>query len=364
MILWRTLWLIMLMCAHQASAHPAPFSYLDLYLESGSARGALVLHDYDVAHELGLAQPELLLDAGVAGSYQTRIVQLLNARLHFIADKQAIEPIWQTAEILGERQSLRLPFNLQSRGIGELRIQTQLFPYDVTHQSFINIYESGRLKHQAILDAGHTSLSYYSGNVPGRWAVVRDFVQAGIQHILIGPDHILFLIGLLLLGGTLWRLVSIVTAFTLGHSITLSLAALGWVKFAPNVVEPLIALSIVVVGVDNLLVRRQARLGAMTEPRDLRPWLAAAFGLIHGFGFASVLLEFGLPRMALGWSLAAFNVGVELGQLAIVLPVTGALWILRRYSAAWIERCVLAGSILVSVAGAYWFVQRIWFGVS
>ena len=101
--------------------------------------------------------------------------------------------------------------------------------------------------------------------------------------------------------------------------MTLSLAALGVVTPPGQLIEPLIALSIVLVGVDNLLVG-----DAAPGSRDLRPWMAGLFGLVHGFGFASVLREFGLPRAALGWSLFGFNLGVELGQLAFVLPVAAA----------------------------------------
>src|SRR6185436_6420271 len=167
--------------------------------------------------------------------------------------------------------------------------------------------------------------TYYAGTRQGALAVMRTFVPSGIQHILIGPDHILFLIGLLLLGGTWKALVRIVTAFTIGHSITLSLAAIGIVSPPARLIEPAIALSIVFVGVDNLVRGRGS---------DVRAWIALVFGLVHGFGFASVLREFGLPGEALGWSLFSFNVGVEIGQLATVLVVASLLAAIRRQSAA------------------------------
>jgi hypothetical protein len=173
---------------------------------------------------------------------------------------------------------------------------------------------------------------------------------------------------LLLLGGTFKRLALIVTAFTVGHSITLSLAALDIVSPPARFIEPLIALTIIVVGADNLLVLRtkeksepsvpSAALGSAT---DLRPWLAVAFGLIHGFGFAYVLKEFGLPQAALGWSLFAFNLGVEIGQLLIVVVVAGVLLIVRRRSPARAGQIALFGSIAVILAGAYWFLQRVFF---
>jgi hypothetical protein len=151
-----------------------------------------------------------------------------------------------------------------------------------------------------------------------------------------------------------------VTSFTVGHSITLSLAALNLVSPPSRFIEPLIALTIVVVGADNLLVLRGTK-GEAEKASDIRAWLAVAFGLIHGFGFAYVLKEFGLPPAALGWSLFAFNLGVEIGQLLIVGVVAGALLIVRRKGAALARQLALLGSIAVIVAGVYWFVQRVFF---
>jgi hypothetical protein len=147
-------------------------------------------------------------------------------------------------------------------------------------------------------------------------------------------------------------LVRIVTAFTVGHSITLSLAALNIVIPPATLIEPAIALSIVFVGADNLV---------RGEGRDLRAWVALVFGLVHGFGFANVLREFGLPAEALGWSLFSFNVGVEIGQLAIVLVVATALAAIRRRSHTLAYRVAFAGSVVVIAAGTYWFVQRVFF---
>jgi len=183
-------------------------------------------------------------------------------------------------------------------------------------------------------------------------AVMRTFTASGVHHILIGPDHILFLIGLLLLGGRWTALLKIVSFFTIGHSITLSLAALNLVTPPPSLIEPAIALSIVFVGADNLV---------RGDGRDLRAWVALAFGLVHGFGFANVLREFGLPREALGWSLFSFNVGVEIGQLGIVLVVATLLEAVRRRSSLVGARVATAGSIVVIAAGSYWFVQRVFF---
>jgi hypothetical protein len=245
-----------------------------------------------------------------------------------------------------------------------MQVEAVMFPYDPIHQTFINVYEETQLRHQGILDASRPALDYYAGSWQGAAAVLAVFVPAGIEHIVIGPDHVLFLIGLMLLGGSLWRLVTIVTAFTVGHSLTLSLAALDVVSPPASLVEPVIALSIVFVGVDNLLVQRDHRdAGAApsTAPRDIRPWIAGAFGLVHGFGFASVLREFGLPLTALGWSLLSFNIGVEIGQLVIVFVAAVLLRTLHRRDPLAAGRVVAAGSVLVIAAGTYWFVERLFF---
>ena len=346
-------------------AHPAPYSYLDLRLDASGLHGSLVIHDFDAAHELGLYRPDLLLNPEVATRYRDRLAGVAGLRLRIIADGRLLTPTWGELEVVPERQSLRLTVRFDRSAPAAIKIQAALFPYDPNHQTFINIYEGDRLRHQAILDAGHTTLDYYAGTVQGAWAVVRVFVPAGIHHILVGPDHILFLIGLLLLGGSLPRLVGIVTAFTVGHSITLSLASLDVVAPSASLVEPAIALSIIVVGVDNLLVgsaagaRGQSPSGGHRTARDLRPWVAAAFGLVHGFGFAAVLKQFGLPGAALGWSLFSFNVGVEIGQMAVVAVVASLLAFVRRHSITLGERLAIAGSVGVVAAGSYWFVQRV-----
>ena len=356
----------MLLWASPASAHPAPFSYLDLHVDSSGVTGTLVVHDLDAAHDLGVANADTLLDPATAARSRDALVALLGPRLSLMLDNRPVTITWGAIDVVPDRQSLRLAFTVSSVRPGHIGIHAYVFPYDPIHQTFINIYEDSELKLQAILDASHQDTSYYSGSTQGRWAVVKTFVLSGIEHILIGPDHILFLIGLLLLGGTFTRLALIVTSFTIGHSVTLSLAALNVLSPPARIIEPLIALTIIVVGADNLLVLRSRRSTsapsvALGSETDLRPWLAVAFGLIHGFGFAYVLKEFGLPQAALGWSLFAFNLGVEIGQLMIVGVVAGALLLVRRQSPALARQLALAGSIAVILAGAYWFVQRVFF---
>jgi hydrogenase/urease accessory protein HupE len=355
--------LAVLVCASSAAAHPAPFSYLDLRLDGTGLHGSLVVHDFDAAYELGLETPEALATAIGAPAHLERLVALLTERLSIAHDGQHAILLWGAAEVLPDRQSLRLPFRIDDRRPARVTIDGRLFPYDPMHQTFVNVYEDGELRHQAILDSTRTRMNYYPGSAQGALSVAAVFLPAGIEHILIGPDHVLFLVALLLLGGSLWRLAAIVTAFTVGHSVTLSLAALGLVSLPASLVEPVIALSIIVVGMDNLLVWRDARSRAEgAGVRDIRVHVAAVFGLIHGFGFASVLQEFGLPATALGWSLLSFNLGVEVGQLAIVLAVATALGAMRGRYPGLAAPVVVGGSIAVILAGGYWFVERVFPG--
>jgi hydrogenase/urease accessory protein HupE len=335
-----------------AWAHPAPFSYLDVVFKDGGIEGTLVVHVIDVAHELGVP-PEKVMEPGFAEAQQKRIEEILTARLYLQGDRR-LSFEWQGIELMREEQALRLRYRINDANFGALTIDTNLFPYDQLHQTFINVYDEGQLRQQIIFNAETNAHVYYRGTTQGAIEVMKTFIPSGTHHILIGPDHILFLIGLLLLGGSWGALVRIVTAFTIGHSITLSLAALDIVTPPPSIIEPAIALSIVFVGADNLV---------RGDGRDLRAWVALVFGLVHGFGFANVLREFGLPREALGWSLFSFNFGVEIGQLMVVLLVSSLLAAIRRRNQLLGSRVAFAGSIVVIAAGTYWFVQRVFFPV-
>jgi HupE / UreJ protein len=189
----------------------------------------------------------------------------------------------------------------------------------------------------------------------GFWSAAGRFLRLGIEHIFTGYDHIAFLLGLLLLGGSFKELVQIVTAFTVAHSITLAIATLGVVNPTPRVVEPLIAASIVYVAAENLwALRRGTRASALRH----RWMLTFAFGLVHGFGFASVLRDLHLPRSGLAAALVTFNLGVEVGQVCIVAVAVPLLAGLRR--TRWFEPTgVRVCSLAVGCLGLTWLVQRI-----
>jgi hypothetical protein len=341
-----------LFVALPALAHPVPFSYLDINVHDGVADGTLTTHVLDPAHEIGVSPPERLYEPILLQARLKQITDKLDQGLYLRSGGRALTPRWTGAVPLPAQQQLRFAYTIPDVTAGAISVRTDLFPYDSQHQTFVNVYQDGKLRQQWIFAHGAAERTYYFGTAQGVLEVIKTFVPAGVHHILIGPDHILFLCGLLLLGGRLSRLVKIVTAFTLGHSLTLSLASLNIFSPPSAIIEPAIALTIVVVGADNLM---------RGEGKDLRALAALLFGLIHGFGFASVLKEFGLPREALAWSLFSFNVGVEIGQLIIVGIVATTLEFVRRQNPVIGRRVAVAGSYVVIAAGAFWFIQRVFF---
>ena len=180
------------------------------------------------------------------------------------------------------------------------------------------------------------------------WQQIGSFVLLGIEHILTGYDHILFLISLLMMGGGLGYLLKIVSAFTVSHSVTLSLAVLNIVSLPVSFVESAIALTIVYVALENFWCK------------NLRwRWLLTfVFGLIHGLGFAGVLKEISLTKSSLGLSLVSFNIGVELGQILIVFITFVLLQTLRKYPWELTFRRLVSGCIVA--IGLFWFAQRAW----
>ena len=207
-------------------------------------------------------------------------------------------------------------------------------------------FRDGRVLEQMVTAADpRLRIRAAPGRSGGAW------LGLGVHHILGGLDHVAFVLGLLLVVGvgSLRRLVATITAFTLAHSLTLALAVTGVVTLASAPVEATIAASVV-------LVAREATHRDATLSRRL-PWVVALlFGLVHGLGFAGALREQGLPEGWVGWSLAWFNVGVEVGQLAIVLPVAGALALgRRRLSLPWLRVATAYG---LGGLGAWWFVTR------
>lgn len=192
----------------------------------------------------------------------------------------------------------------------------------------------------------------------GSGAIFVDYLRLGVEHLLSGPDHVLFVMGLLLLIRSGGRLVQAITSFTVGHSVSLALAALGVVRIPQGPVEVAIALSLIVLALDIVRAHKELSPGPMMR----WPWaVCAVFGLIHGLGFAGALTHTGLPEHAIPLSLFAFNVGVELGQLLIVAFGLLCWRILQRWhfmSDPRLDRFQQVPAYVIGSLAAFWVISR------
>ena len=239
-----------------------------------------------------------------------------------------------------------------------------LFDVDPSHRGLVQWIAPGEANAQALVFGTESAEQSLALQPAGVWPTLRQYLKDGIFHIWAGYDHILFLLSLLLpavliriagkwepaptLRGSFIEVLKVVTAFTLAHSITLSLAAMQIISLPSRLVESVIAASVIVAALNNLR-------GTI----DKRRWVMAfVFGLIHGFGFASVLTDLGLPQSALVLALVGFNGGVEIGQLAIVavfLPV--AFWL--RKTKFYRVGVLRVGSVIVALPATWWLLQRL-----
>lgn len=230
---------------------------------------------------------------------------------------------------------------------------------DTNHRATARIEWAGVVTAQVLNQQDAVAADASNEALSKPWAFLRE----GIHHIVTGYDHVLFLLCLLLpsvmrrthkgwvpvdqLPQALWPVLGIVTAFTVAHSITLTLAALQWVSLPARVVEPLIAVTIVIAALDNLWP-------VLGRRRFLMTFL---FGLIHGFGFAGVLQELELPTTAFVGALLQFNLGLELGQVAIVAAVAALLFLVRA-RAAYVPWVIRGGSMAAIAVAVAWFIER------
>ncbi len=255
---------------------------------------------------------------------------------------QADEPAVKGADYLVAAQRYQWPHALAT-----VRLQTRLLEFAGSGQLLMRALLGAR-SDVMVLTRERPDAHFFAGH----WVTLKNFAKLGTEHILLGPDHLLFLLTALVLGAG-WRYwVGMVTSFTIAHSITLTLSALGWVRLAPAIVEPLIAASIVLMALYNL-----ARGAGQAKPRLA---LVFACGLLHGLGLASVLAELGLSSENRVVSLLGFNLGVELGQLMFVSLMLMVLAALRRgVPPHWHARFLQACSVLAALAGTVWIIERV-----
>ncbi len=313
-----------------------------------------------VAHDPGLSSLEVRVtrseiiatlalasaDAGAIGAPESFVVDALEVRIDDRELRGTIDEVRNDGG-QGLRVLVRYP-----RTPGSRLTITSNAPRLLArgHRELVSIAnEAGSSLAERMIDASSSEVAVDLHGVAPVDRSALWFARLGVEHILGGYDHLLFLAALLLVVRERRELVTVVTAFTVAHSLTLAAAAFGWIDVPPRIVEPLIAASIVYVGIENLWRR---------EPGARWP-LTFAFGLIHGFGFAGALREVGIGAggLSIAVPLGAFNLGVEAGQLLVamlLLPIIGRLGAHPATRARLVPVC----SCLVIVAGGYWLIER------
>jgi hypothetical protein len=374
----RLVWALLLGLAAvpPAAAHKPSDSYLSLRVQGAQAEGQwdIALRDLDNA---------LLLDGDgdgqiTWGEVRTRHDEIADYAAARLAASSNGEPCTlsvgaQQIDSHTDGAYSVLPLALRCpQPIRTLTLRYRLFAdLDPQHRGLLALTTGdgpAAPTRAAVLVPGEAAVSFeLAAAEGGAWRTLADYAVEGTWHIWIGFDHVLFLLALLLPAVGRWQqrqwqpvprlrdalvdVLGVVTAFTVAHSITLSLAALGLVALPSRLVESVIAFSVVLAALNNL---RQPRV----PPRaSVRIGIAFGFGLLHGFGFASVLADLGLPSGALVLALLGFNVGVELGQLAVVavfLPLAYAL----RQTGFYRTGVLRVGSLLIAALAALWLVER------
>jgi hypothetical protein len=358
-------WLLALamLAALPASAHKPSDSYLSLDVNGSTVTGQwdIALRDLDFALQLDHDGDGELTWLEIRSRHEAIAAYAL-ARLALASGAQActVSAGQQQVDHHTDGAYTVLRFTAAcAQPVSALTVDYRLFAdLDPQHKGLLKISHAGQVS-TAIFGADQPRQTL-SLAAPSRLAQFGDYVKNGAWHIWIGFDHILFLLSLLLpavlaplaarqaqtMRAAFFDVLKVVTAFTLAHSLTLTLASLHVLALPSRWVESAIAASVVLAALNNIVPLF----------RGQRPLAAFAFGLVHGFGFAGVLADLGLPQGALVWSLFAFNAGVELGQMAIVAVFLPLAWYARR---TWFYRQVLTtGSAMIALLAAGWFVER------
>ena len=343
--------------ASPARAHRGSTKHLVVEPTETGARLRVEIEIVDAAVELGLgedaSEERVLAEDARIRAWLTSGIRLENADgpCELVADAAPTER-------LDDADAARIALDLEAT-CSDARpltlIDDTIFASDAQHEAYVRL-RFGEGTETSVLRRGRQEVEI--GAPASLPSLLATFTWEGVLHLVTGYDHLLFLLSLLLTSGeravkegqkrALRDIGLVVTAFTLGHSVTLIAAALGWVVLPSQLVETVIAASIVLVAIMNFV---------KPETRDQMPWIALAFGLIHGFGFSGVLAELGLPTQARVLSLLAFNVGIELAQIGCVLIAIGPLtWLARR--PGYRTYVVRGGSVVIGLLASVWMIER------
>ena len=360
--LFRQLYLffgLLILCASSAQAH-----------DPGLSSATVTIGDKRIDVVLGFAKkdaeslvvsngnPVEVQSASGFGASKAQLEAIAVRQVQLRLDDAIVVP-YQAIAKLKDSQNIEVQLGFRRTDATRLELVSKLFeslPFG--HREFVSVQvPNGTTLTEAMLSAKENSFEVDIPKSAAPDAPMNHshsfftFLALGVEHILTGYDHLLFLFALLVVCRDLRSIATVITCFTIAHSITLALAALDIAKLSPRIVEPMIAASIAYVGIENLLR------GGAPKWRWL---LTFSFGLVHGLGFADALKEVGIGSGQFGivLPLVGFNLGVEIGQLSVAAIVLPVLWQLRRHS-IFVRRWVPACSAFVALAGSYWMVERI-----
>jgi hydrogenase/urease accessory protein HupE len=345
----------------QVTAHDPGLSSLAIRARANSLEATLTLAVRDAAQltELDANHDGIVTQVEFARS-QAELEAAVTRQLLIVADGKALK-VQSIRSHLDEKNNVEVHLDFGRVSFSRLEIQSKLIAsLPLGHRQYLRVVQDsggvtvfeGLLR--AAADRATAELAVANAGLTARETVrsFANFLCLGVKHIFTGYDHLLFLFGLLVVVQGVFSSLSIITSFTIAHSITLAAATFNLAQIPSRIVEPLIAASIVYVGIENLLC---------TGVPKARQVVTFGFGLIHGFGFASVLREMGISAGTGGVAvpLLSFNVGVELGQIvvaAVALPIIWKLRANRIFMVRWIPAC----STVVALLGSFWFVERVW----
>jgi hydrogenase/urease accessory protein HupE len=331
--------------------HPVSVSYSEFSIGGGETRAVLrlpveeldLLLQLDGDYDGQLSTNEIELSQGRVASYLNQRVRILDG------DRQLPGTLvgmanWNDSQGYAFLEA-ELRYPVADLNLQDLKIQVDVFTELIPQHRNLAQILVGEERHDFVFE--HASSFTASSLTEGFLETFASFLKLGVEHIFTGYDHVLFLLGVLLLGKSLVELVKIVTSFTVAHTLTLGLATFSVVEPRIWVIEASIALTIAYIGFENLVLKEI-------------PWrwkITFLFGLIHGFGFANILREMNLPRSGLAASLFSFNLGVEMGQLVIVTLLYPLL--LLAAGSRYRERITQCVSLVILGFGLVWFFQRI-----
>lgn len=336
---WLFSCLIFMFLAAQSFAHDPSISGLKIILGKDGAVVSVLTH----ISNFGKLDPK----ANIAA----QIKLLVNGRVW----------VCQSPEIVLDKKSDIMTLQAKiNEPVETAEVTDRLFPENPNSKTIITVMKNGESVGDAVLTTDFRAWKYVGIVAKGSHEKITEtsagktflvYLRMGIGHILSGPDHLLFIFGLMLARPRINELLKVATAFTIAHSITLSLCALNIFTLSSRIVEPLIALSIVAVAAEKF-----------SKPND-KVWRTVAiaffFGLIHGFGFAGALTEAGLPANMAAISLAAFNVGVEVVQASLILiTIPILIWFADKKPKIYGPATTVC-AVLISLAGGFWFVERL-----